>query len=72
MYWMITAYDHLDMISLRVRCVDDTADGTLQTVYQRGALVPLQGLEGGMPDVLAYIATEVLNIAFDSGGLGST
>lgn len=70
MYWMITAYDHLDMIQLRVRCVDDTDSGALTTVYQRGALVPLEGMDGGYPDVLAYIATEVLNIAFDSGGLG--
>lgn len=66
MYWLITAYDVMDRLELRARCVDDQGDDDgLDPVFTRSSQIALHpSIAGNYSDVLQEIASELNNMAY--------
>lgn len=65
MYWLISAYDVLDQVHLRVRCVseEDESHG-LDPAFHRSTTFPVPDQFGPNRDTLAMIATELNDLAY--------
>lgn len=67
MYIMITAYDALDQLHVRVVCTEEIKEGTAEAMHVAWKAATTQQLpaERSWPDCVALVAELALDLAYD-------